>query len=82
MINKQYHLFFLQKMKPPTAVMARAPKIHPNTAPQMTPGEDPNSGISMGVHEGPCATHTASLPMQDSGREGVCAHSEQVNIFG
>lgn len=29
-------------MKPPTATMARAPKIHPNTAPQMTPGEGPN----------------------------------------
>lgn len=31
------HLFFLQKMKPPTATITMAPKIHPKTAPQMTP---------------------------------------------
>ena len=29
-------------MKPPTATITRAPKIHPKTAPQMTPGERPN----------------------------------------
>lgn len=29
-------------MKPPTATMTMAPKIQPKTAPQMTPGKNPN----------------------------------------
>lgn len=82
-LRKQCYLFFLQKTKPPTATMAKAPKIHPNTAPQMTPEEGPNKKHFSCVQEGRCATSATSRdPHRIQGERACGTHRGEGRIFG
>lgn len=96
--HKQPHLFFLQKMKPPTATMTRAPKIHPNTAPKMTPGQSPNRRYlercscrtlmsrqlphSTGLGQGPVCAQSARVCAHAHTHAHTHAHGGQSTILG